>query len=572
MKKILIISLILIISIGFLIKPNEYTYAASDITLSYNGSPILLSKDILVDGENVLIPTSELFMMLGIQSHMNDDNLSFSIYKSNIFIKMVIDTNSITVNGKTFDKGYAPHKVNGEIYIPVDVLSHLGVSNSYDKEKKTLDLTSETNTLYYSDYTVPGYYYVNSSKLNLRFQIPDIWYYISEGIYGIDRDEHFSIGINTAKLPLEMPFEQYFLQSTGQIEQVDEQNPTPTQPTTPIPQDILPIGETFGSNVCYRWNTSTEEMISYDFYYNWEDIVYLFTFKSDISDSQYIEETIRNILTSMTVTTNFIDTNEEHYVEYHNYRELGFALENEIYSNMKVMDYISLKGSVNTTVKSLIATVSKNGNSMKLLVPVTDGNFDSMIFTPFGLGKHDISISLNNSDEKPGNTFSIAEESDTLLRFSVLNVSFSNIRYKIPSIGIPSNDERIKQLLASYTLTGNSEYTKSKELYKLFLDTYSYIEKDTQNIWDLFSSKKGNDRQLNTMLVTWLRNQGISARLKYGYIGETADFYSEVSINGKWYILDPADDIKNKENSFSNSMNSKGKDISIFEKVIEVSY
>ena len=128
---------------------------------------------------------------------------------------------------------------------------------------------------------------------------------------------------------------------------------------------------------------------------------------------------------------------------------------------MTLERYFTLDGYLNTeeNIESLTVTVSRGEKKLQFFIPVTNNSFNDKVYTPFGLGKHNIKIKVSKAEEKV--TFDEAKKvtpnqstttldsdlsDDLLLQFSVVNLSKDNIRYKIPTKYVQSEDEYLKSM------------------------------------------------------------------------------------------------------------------------------
>ncbi len=131
-----------------------------------------------------------------------------------------------------------------------------------------------------------------------------------------------------------------------------------------------------------------------------------------------IIEVFDNIISTFKIRNLSVDTEEEHYMEFEDFYYSGMQLNQEYYSNMVVdKSKIPFSGTLEEGhgLDAFKIKVTSEQSSLDFIIPITGNAFDGTIYTPFGLGKHNIFISgipvgsLNESMNE--NTNDISEES-----------------------------------------------------------------------------------------------------------------------------------------------------------------
>tara|TARA_Y100001933_G_C18982897_1_gene557331 strand:+ start:63 stop:1490 length:1428 start_codon:yes stop_codon:yes gene_type:complete len=109
-----------------------------------------------------------------------------------------------------------------------------------------------------------------------------------------------------------------------------------------------------------------------------------------------IIEVFDNIISTFKIRNLSVDTEEEHYMEFEDFYYSGMQLNQEYYSNMVVdKSKIPFSGTLEEGhgLDAFKIKVTSEQASLDFIIPITGNAFDGTIYTPFGLGKHNIFIS-----------------------------------------------------------------------------------------------------------------------------------------------------------------------------------
>jgi len=255
-----------------------------------------------------------------------------------------------------------------------------------------------------------------------------------------------------------------------------------------------------------------------------------------------------NIMNTFQINNLTLNSNEEHYFEYRSFFDYGFSLENEFYSNMSSESYIDFYGTIEKEhdFSKLKASVFKDNMKLEFPVKIDKNHFNGKIYLPFGLGKHNITITaIENETGKALN----------LMRFSVINISNEKIRYIIPTDFIESNSENIYNEAYSITYRSNSDYLKTRAIFSWLVSNMKIYENETLPLSseEIMKYKIGNEEEISILYCTLLRSLEIPSKIVRGYSEEKTRIWTEVLINGKWIVSNPFEQIK-YNNSFDENI------------------
>jgi len=280
-------------------------------------------------------------------------------------------------------------------------------------------------------------------------------------------------------------------------------------------------------------------------------------------------------MNSLRISTLTINREKEHYLEFKKFFELGINLETELYANMDTNNEFTFEGTVTKdSINELQVIVEKNGQRKIFDVPVEEGNFKEKIYTPFGLGKHNITVLYNGDVNKNYNNQSIItlnrEDSSVIMQFSVVNLADDNILYLIPSELVTSKDKDLTSAAKIITINQNNSFDEAKSLYKWIFNNISLVEaneitEETLNSNDpvelkdskeVFDTSQGSKIELNILYTALLRSIDIPARItKRETIDEEIFYQTEIYLNGRWIITDIATEMLTQNNDrYSNTI------------------
>ncbi len=549
MSKRIVLIIILLLLTG------SITFGAEDITLLFNNNLIDLTHNpYQVDGD-FMVPMTEIFEQIGVQYSTDYSDGIITAYHNNMFLKYYIGSKTHYLNGKSFNTQHPPVITEDVLYLPLSTITDaLNIASEFDSERNLLILDNYSIRIY-KTYTNYFYHNVEIPKFNISFDIPYYWELLDDSnqTYGFQSDfENSQVTCYAINATEGLTIDDYVeglaiylksLYSDGLMFTLDN-------------RDYVSNGLR-GIYTAYVHSYMEENTVLGYYITQSDDVFYIFTFTYNQEDSSYMDTIVDNIIKSFEIKSFAVDTDEEHYIEYPKFYTLETKPSDEYYSNKLYKDTIILKGSINPVIDHLNVTVSKNQESLEFIIPVVEGLFDGEIFLPFGLGKHNVAVSIDD-DSAPDELFDpdrvdLIVESNILMRFSAINISPSFIRYTIPDKGIISSHEQIQSMAKFLTYDLPTDYAKAYKIFTYMMENIR-IRSDSVNSdpYQVYLGLQGTQQGVTYYYASLLRNIGIPTRVYRGIRNLNINYWTEIYLNGSWSVVDPARGISNSPVTDSN--------------------
>ncbi|MBN2793927.1 MAG: hypothetical protein JXR88_00875 [Clostridia bacterium] len=539
MKKLLLIIMILIFMIGFSAFSEE-----TIVQLLIDQIQVETTEPILsIDGE-IIVPMIDTFKTLGAQ--ITNGNVITSYYL-NTFIKIDINNNLYSMNGKNYNFDSGKYLRNGVLYVPLSLLQK-AFDLTYDSKVDNSIYLKANRVIQYRNYDFISYKQISFEEEGAKFSVPLDWDQLGTYVYGFDSSYgRISVAFSTRKLNENIDinyivntYQEHLVMSYGDAVLVAERK-----------QEIYNY---LTSNVLYiQLNVNDIASKRVVHFVESKNQVYIieFNYPKAISET-YLKMVIKNIMDSFYINDVSIDENSEHYMESDMARKYEMVLSSEIYSNMVVEEKFILEGYFKSVdpVDSLTVKVTRKDSVVEFYIPVEDNSFHTEIYTPFGLGKHNVKISITNYDEKivfdPITKQPVSNSKDkNLLWFSVVNISDEDIRYTIPTKMIQSEDKLIVSMSNLVSYKSHTLYAKAKALYTFVKDEIEVLSVNDTNYsaLDVYETFQGTKKEVMYYLTALLRSQDIPAKIIEGSDEFNQHYWVEAYLNGEWFILDPIGDV-----------------------------
>lgn len=509
--------------------------AETVISLYIDNALINTEYPVLKIDNSIVVPMSSLFNSLGAQIY--DNNIaSLASYRLNTYVKVDLDRETYKINGKTYVYSKKPLIKDKIVYVPVELLIKAFDFNVVENDDEDSIYLSSNNLVQYRNYDGIPYRQIASDDYGIRYSVPLYWENIGENMYGYDT----SYGENS------MFFTTRDLNGNNTISNIID---TYKGNLLLEYKDNVVIGNStqrvfnyLTSNVLYITLDVNEKIVKKIIHFipiDGKVFIITFTYTDGISES-YVNRIFDIIMNSFYIDKISVDTTIEHYIEYSPAINLGFYLSDDIYSNMTLEKYFILNGNLNTKVdvESLTITVSRDNEQLQFYVPVENNSFHYKVYTPFGLGKHNIKIEITKPDSD-SNTLS-----SLLMQFSVVNLSKDEIRYKIPTKNVQSEDEYLQSMSKLLSYNYHTSYSKAKNIYDYIVENVEVLEVNEENYSakEVYLELKGTKKEISLYLTTLLRAQDIPARIIEGKSEYASHYWTEAFLNGDWIIIDPVGD------------------------------
>ncbi len=546
-SKLLLISTILISTLTI------YSFALNDseLDLYINDSLIITDHAILMVEGNIMIPMVSVFETLGAQVYFHEKSNTISSYYLNNFTKVKLNYDEYYVNGLLHSFSHKPLLINDIYYVPLDYFLS-SIDLTLEKSDKDSVYLTTNNSRQYTNFNNNFFHKIIVEEDGIRYSTPQNWEKISTnklGYFTTLGTVFLEYSFRTLNDNIDV---EYIINTHKDNLLLEFEDKVTFKKTKKVTYNY------HTSNVLYITNNVNEIVLNQIVHFiEDEDKIYkfIFTYPEGLIE-EYLFIDFDKIINSFSIDNKSLDMSKEHYIEYNSSMKLGLHLNNDVYSNMIVQNYLPLKGYFNSDLEidSLTVTVTKNNKEVQFFIPVIQNSFSQKIYTPFGLGKHDIKIEITKKEEKivftntnakqPHSDFTDYDsklEDNTLLRFSVININKDNIRYKIPTKYVQSGEHSIRVMSDSKTYKYQTDYLKVKVLYKHIVDDIEHIKYNETNFsaFDVYEQRIGTKKEIALYLTALLRAQNLPARVIRGNNDSSAHIWTEVFYNGEWILLDP---------------------------------
>lgn len=521
---------------------------SGDLSLKLNGTEISFKREPQIFGDEVYVSLTELSSALGFYAHVADDRY-LTLYKSNLFIKMDLESAVASINGKAYTLSSGPFYSENSLFVPLlFLLDAFRYDVTWDKTSGEISLQDDSSTALFDFIDRDNYYKrIELAELGLRFSIPYHWQLLDEKskTYGfIDDFEYFSVSISDKKLDaddsladFEESYEKILRQkdpASFQITKINKLTDTPI-PSYAIYSDV-------------RDKKLRLKQVSYLFKQGSSGFILNFRY-GDFADETTALSMVETIANSLQLSKQSIQERDEYYIEFENFFRNGIHLDSELYANMTASDSIAFNGSTQGGIDGFTVTVSKDSQSMSFYVPVKNRKFNQRIYLPFGLGRHKIYI----EEAEAGGLFKtettlkhfeplINTDESNILQVSVINISTSEIRYLIPSSRIPSDSTQFIDLAKLLTYKEENNYKRAKALYHWIEKNIGFDNQREKSKLrspkQVFDSALANEEEMAYFYATLARSIGIPCRVVTGDFDGESHFWNELQINGKWIVAD----------------------------------
>lgn len=530
MKKLCIILIIVLLS-GMIAYSEE-----TEMNLYINQIPFELNQPILnIDGE-VMVPMIETFEALGAEVIADEQ---ISTYYLNTFVRVNLDSRYYSINGKKYYFDRFQYR-NDRLYVPLKLLK-LAFDFTTESITENQVFLKANNIIQYKSYNSIPYRSVAFENEGARFSIPLDWGKLNESTYGYDSN-YGRISANFSTRTLNDNIDLNLIMDTY------------SEHLIMMYKDRITFGRVdqkiynyLTSNVLYI-ETDVNDIIMKQVihFVPTDEKVYImhFNYPSNISES-FILQVFENIMNTFYIDESSFDHHSEHYMEFKAARDYQLTLSSEAYSNMTVNNQFVLEGYFNTeeVISSLTITVSKEDEQLEFYVPVENNSFETPIYIPFGLGKHNIKIAITPEEQKvtfDDNGPIFKTEEKLLLRYSVVNLEKESIRYKIPTKWVQSNNRFIQSMSNLLTRKYHTDYSKAKVIYNFIREDIEVLPVNEINFsaLDVYEQFKGTKHEIILYFTALLRAQNIPARIVEGYSPYSSHRFVEAYLNGEWIIID----------------------------------
>lgn len=535
-----------------------------DLEINFSNQPLYFNHTIMV-------PARAMFDKLGIQVYWIESNKELLAYRDNVFLKIRIGSDKAFVNGKETSMGIVPFLRSGELFIPVTfIASVFDLNYDFNSQMHSINLDFRENLYEYEQFEGQHYKKINTINWGISFFVPEYWEKIenTNSSYGIDNEfEYYKF--EPRVLPLDSTFNRAIL-SEALVNNLKYQYGSKIQ-------SLKTSDRIFGDFLCkfvtYRLHEGDKITKRFMYVLFENNNGYIFDGEvNDLVDFSDAQKTFDTILSTFQISKLTVDEKSEHYLELSKFFEVGMKLDNELYSNMEVNNQFQLSGSVDegSTVKGLHIIVSKDSEKTEYYAPVINNVFKANIFTPFGLGKHNVTVMVDDSNSAltptPDNALGLTlddvvneaisldlpiDAKKIVMKFSVINLSDDAIKFLLPSDYIDYDNSSIYQTVNKLTYNLTNDYVKAKTVFEWVRDNYNYepfLENSMLSTTSAMLDKtSGTEVDLAILYTGLMRSMNIPARIVRGTNEHVSHYWAETFINGKWLVTDIGWEIRSKD-------------------------
>lgn len=541
--------------------PVEANVYFSETQLNFSNKPFIINGEIMVSAQG-------FFEKVGAQVLWYENTQELVSYIDNIYIKFRTNSNIASVNGRSKTMPVKAMLSRGELFVPVAfAASMLDLTFEKTSNNKSIALNNRIDVLQYLQIGFEHFKRLNYAQLGISLYVPDYWLYLDE--------EKVNYGITG-------PYENYNLvvknilydganSRTALLEA--HQRALEKLPLEILSKQTVQLGNYKSDVIRYREITEdqTTYHIDYIFYEASTGYIIQASFP-DEGDIEYSENLFNTIANTFSINKLTVNDRLEHYTEFDSFFTHQVVLGREIYSNMIVNNQFSFRGSLSkaSEVIGFHVIVTLDNNRMDYYIPVNNGTFQGIIYTPFGLGKHNITIILDTlKSEDPltdasENKFTLdaliekvikVEQNyapvNTLMKFSVLNTSNAQIKYLLPTEYVNYDTPEIYNLINSLTFNLTNEYAKASVLYDWLVSSYDLTNESVfthlNKMQSVIGFKEANAMEISLLYTGLLRASNIPARIVRGVTETESQYWVETYLNGKWGVASIIEEIR--ENS-----------------------
>lgn len=497
--------------------------AISPVALKLNGK-LIEETPILEKEEELFIPIKYFSDLTSLQFTQRS-NGDIILFRDNVFIKFNLNTSTYFLNGKEFKWESLPFSEKREFFLPYKILlNFMNFQYSYDEEDKILTLVTGTG------YDVSLRYLQNRQKVDfaeakISYNLPFFWQRSSPNSF-------FSQGSEMTIEVTSSPLGEKSLDEAIQ-EHLDAKSLEDFKKTAPRQLFVE------GKPILTHGFTKKEDQGHYYYgfsYFSLENRLVetiFYAYSNSMHSALKLEE---EILLSTQFNAYTIDDMQEHYVELGAFFAMNMMVEEPLYSNMLVDNFLHFKGEIHPTLTELHASVKRGKRRFTYTFPLVEGKFDAQIPIPFGLGFHSVRISMNpsTSQQIQDSPLIFNEDEHLLLKFSLLNTSLDEGLYLSYSNLVLRDQEDITKM-SSLVKDRSLDYTKAQALLLLLKENFTLGNEDEPLL--ALEEKTVSKKSAALIYAALLRSAGVPTKV---LSNKSQTLYGvEIFSNGLWQKIDP---------------------------------
>lgn len=387
-KILLLITLVFTLSIG-------PAYAADDIKVTIDGNEISFDTKPERSGKTIMVPMKEFFEAMGARILWVESQRLVVAYKDNTHMKLQLGTSLAYRNGNKFTLESEPYLSDGRTLVPIQIIAEtFNLMPIWDEETSTLSLIGSEEDAGLKLFDDGIYKTKPINELGITISIPYHWENLDGPFqYGYQDDfESYSITLMSQTVDKDISLEDLVNENKALLLDAYDEDITFTGEESIKIDNILDVKKLY---ITTTLEEKKQKQVLYILKQN--DKAYFMTchYAEEVPEEDIIE-VFDNVVSTFKIRNLSVDTEEEHYMEFENFYYTGVQLNQEYYSNMVVeKSEIPFSGTLEEGhgLDAFKVRVTSDKESLDFIIPIAGNAFDGTIYTPFGLGKHNIFIS-----------------------------------------------------------------------------------------------------------------------------------------------------------------------------------
>lgn len=534
-RGLLILALILSLSGCALFNKEEAS--PSQPLLDASQAPALLLDDnpfkpepapVMLDGK-LYMPFIESLALLNIATETYPKHDTVVAYHDNRFLKINTEKLTLSRNGKTLPKSQAPVLIKDTLYVPASLIfDSFNFGVTYPKDG-VVSISYQENQD--SPQLVDGEYYVpiTAKESDLQFSVPKSWSRMPGSPYRFGEKSNFDdYNVTFLTLPIEQHSDSELLLQLADKAATEAGVELIRNQVSPLQVNGL---DGIAATYQYYKNDASGQMTLYLFKRDKTAYVFQGWVHRAMDETTALRQ-ITGIARSLRFGDMAVDVQREYYMEADTFFEKGVELSSPLYSNMEVRGQFQLSGTLaDRGVKWLYVATTRGGETLTQQIPVKDKAFSAAVYTPLGLGKHDLTLYASKDEQKP---------QDRILQVSVVNTDPQETRWMIPSALINSENDYITSQSSLLTYKTYGDYMKARELFSWIVDNIALKPSTNQPLQasEIYLQSAGNEQEIAILYTALLRATEIPARVVTA-TDHPEITWVEMQMNGQWVESDP---------------------------------
>ena len=401
------VTLLLAFVLTFSVVP---TFASSDIEVMIDSNKISFNTAPEMYGDTIMVPMKEFFEAMGARIVWVESERMIIAYKDNMHMKLQLGNKIAFRNGKRFKLESEPYIREGRTMVPIQIIAEtFNMKPEWNEETEILSLEGSDDDAGLKLFQDGIYKTRPIDELGITISIPYHWGKLDGPFqYGYQDDfESYSVSLISQPIDNEMTLAELVDMNKSLLLKTYSENITFTGEELMNIDDLLQVKKLYITTI---ENETPQKQVLYILKQN--DTAYFMTchYGAEVPEEDMIV-VFDNVISTFKIRNLSIDSEEEHYMEFEDFYKYNIQLNQEYYSNMVIeKSQFTMSGTLKEGhgLDSFNVKVSKDQDSLEFIIPISGNAFDGTLYTPFGLGKHNIFITGvpsvlqdDNVDEEP---------------------------------------------------------------------------------------------------------------------------------------------------------------------------